>query len=231
MTLRMDRARSADDFRLNPEVLSGYRRQFQALFDAWRIAEPVPLGQLLLLPGAVDESSQNPQRAQEDWPLIRDTLHDALGKLNAMRAEEGAAMTADLRVNVRTIRVELTSIEGRAPEAAAAYRARLTERLRATLAEFQATLNPADILKETAIAAERSDVGEEIVRLRSHLDQFEQILEDSESQGRKLEFVTQEMLREANTIGSKSSDVPSARHVIEIKSAIERIREMIQNVE
>lgn len=231
MTLRVERARSADDFRLNVEVLSGFRRQLQALYDHWRIAEPIPLAQLLLLPGAVDEWGQDRQRAQDDWPLIRDTLHEALLRLNAMREEEGRAMTADLRANLQLIRGELASIEARAPEALAAYRARLTERLKSTLAEFQVTLDAADILKETAIVAERSDIGEEIVRLRSHLDQFEQILDESESQGRKLEFLTQEMLRETNTIGSKSGDLPSARHVIEIKAAIERIREMIQNVE
>ena len=231
MTLRVERARSADDFRLNVEVLSGFRRQLQALYDQWRIAEPIPLAQLLVLPGAVDELGQDRQRAQDDWPLIRDTLQEALQRLNAMREEEGRAMAADLRANLQSIRGELAAIEARAPEALAAYRARLTERLKSTLAEFQVTLDPADILKEAAIVAERSDIGEEIVRLGSHLDQFEQILDDSESQGRKLEFLTQEMLRETNTIGSKSGDLPSARHVIEIKAAIERIREMIQNVE
>jgi uncharacterized protein (TIGR00255 family) len=87
------------------------------------------------------------------------------------------------------------------------------------------------LIKEVSIFAERSDISEEIVRLRSHLVQFDEIMALPESSGRKLEFLTQEMFREANTIGSKSNDVLIARHVIEMKAAIEKIREMIQNVE
>jgi uncharacterized protein (TIGR00255 family) len=99
------------------------------------------------------------------------------------------------------------------------------------LAEFAVTLDPADLIKEVGLFAERSDISEEIVRLRSHLEQFDSIMELPESSGRKLEFLTQEMFRETNTIGSKANDVQIARHVIEIKASIERIREMIQNVE
>jgi uncharacterized protein (TIGR00255 family) len=93
------------------------------------------------------------------------------------------------------------------------------------------TLDPADVIREVSLYAERGDISEEIVRLRSHLDQFDSIMKLPESSGRKLEFLTQEMNREANTIGSKANDVEIARHVIEIKTAIERIREMIQNIE
>ena len=99
------------------------------------------------------------------------------------------------------------------------------------LSEHDITLEPADVIREITIFAERSDISEEIVRLRSHLEQFESIMGLDESSGRKLEFVIQEMFRETNTIGSKSSDVEIARSVIEIKTAIERLREMIQNVE
>jgi len=111
------------------------------------------------------------------------------------------------------------------------YRGRLTERLTKTLAEYQVTLEPGDLIREISIFAERSDISEEIVRLRSHLEQFASTLDLPESSGRKLEFLTQEMSRETNTIGSKANDVQISRHVIEIKAAIERIREMIQNVE
>ncbi len=93
------------------------------------------------------------------------------------------------------------------------------------------SLNPADLIREVSIYAERSDISEEIVRLHSHLEQFGGLMALPESTGRKLDFLTQEMFREANTIGSKSSDVQISRHVIEIKAAIERIREMVQNVE
>jgi uncharacterized protein (TIGR00255 family) len=140
-------------------------------------------------------------------------------------------MAADLQLNARTIAQELESIAARAPDIGDAYRARLEDRLKRVLAEYQLSLDPADLIKEVSIYAERTDISEEIVRLRSHLQQFDVMLAETESTGRKLEFLTQEMFREANTIGSKANDVQIARHVIEIKAAIERIREMIQNIE
>jgi len=91
--------------------------------------------------------------------------------------------------------------------------------------------DPSDVIKEVGLFAERSDISEEIVRLRSHLEQFVSVVDAAESSGRKLEFLTQEMFREVNTIGSKANDVEISRQVIEIKGAIERIREMIQNIE
>ena len=125
----------------------------------------------------------------------------------------------------------MAEIERRAPLVADAYRARLNERLGKILAEFDVALQPGDLVREVGIYAERSDISEETVRLRSHLEQFAAIMALEESSGRKLEFLTQEMFRETNTIGSKANDVLIARHVIEIKAAIERMREMIQNIE
>jgi uncharacterized protein (TIGR00255 family) len=162
---------------------------------------------------------------------VRDALESAMQNLAQMRTDEGRAMAADLRANCQALAIELTHIEARAPLVVTAYRERLAERLRAALAEFAVTLDPGDIIKEVGIFAERSDISEEIVRLRSHLEQFDSIMELPESSGRKLEFLTQEMFRETNTIGSKANDVQIARHVIDIKAGIERIREMIQNVE
>ena len=140
-------------------------------------------------------------------------------------------MSADLLANCRAAASALAEIERRSPLVVESYRARLAERLKRTLAELDVALEPADIIKEVSLFADRSDISEEIVRLRSHCEQFEAIVASPESSGRKLDFLTQEMIREANTIGSKASDVEISRQVIEIKSAVERIREMIQNVE
>ena len=140
-------------------------------------------------------------------------------------------MAADLLTNARSAGACLAEIERRAPLVVESYRSRLHDRLRKTLAEFQVALDPSDMIKEVGLFSERSDISEEVVRLRSHLAQFDELLDSPESVGRKLDFLTQEMVREANTIGSKANDVEIARHVIEIKTAIERIREMIQNVE
>ena len=126
---------------------------------------------------------------------------------------------------------ELAQIRQRAPTVAEAYRDRLHERVRNLLAELDVEIDRSDLIKEVSIFAERSDIAEEVVRLASHLDQFQEVMNEPESPGRKLEFLTQEMFREANTIGSKAGDVEISRRVVEIKGTLEKIRELIQNVE
>jgi uncharacterized protein (TIGR00255 family) len=191
----------------------------------------IALQSLLNLPGVVDESAIGVGDTEVIWPLIERTLRDACERLNAMRRDEGSAMTRDLKHNREIIAQQLRAIQARSPFVIDAYRDRLTERLSQLLTEFNVTVTPADVVREVGLFAERTDISEEIVRLRSHLEQFDAILDAEESNGRKLEFLTQEMFREANTIGSKANDAEIARHVIEIKAAVERVREMIQNVE
>ncbi|MFH1266045.1 MAG: YicC/YloC family endoribonuclease [Planctomycetota bacterium] len=231
VNVRIDRARAPEDYRINVDVLDSYHQQLQAIESRWNPSQPISLESLLLLPGVVSEDSAGSVDAGEDWPVIRETVEAAIHSLDQMRTEEGRAMAADLKANCRAMAASLDEVQRRAPLVVEAYRARLEERLKKTLAELDMTLEPADVLKEVGLFADRSDISEEIVRLRSHLDQFLATIESPENSGRKLEFLTQEMVREANTIGSKASDVEISRHVIEIKAALERIREMIQNVE
>jgi uncharacterized protein (TIGR00255 family) len=148
-----------------------------------------------------------------------------------MRTDEGRRMAADLEVNARAIAAELKKVEARAPLVIDAYRGRLSERLTKLLAEVGVQGAPGDVVREVALFAERTDISEEIVRLKSHLHELDAVMAAPESQGRKLDFLTQELFRETNTIGSKANDAEIARHVIEMKTAIERMREMIQNVE
>jgi uncharacterized protein (TIGR00255 family) len=231
VNFRVDRSRTADDYRINAAVLIGYRRQLAEIQLAIGSTDAIHLENLLLLPGVVNEEPAGAGEPAQEWPLVERALEEAIRSLNAMRIEEGRAMAADLRANCRMVAASLDEIQRRAPLVTEAYRARLTERVNKLLAEYNFTLDPSDVLKEVGMFADRSDISEEVVRLRSHLEQFEQIMDAPESSGRKLEFLTQEMVRESNTIGSKANDVEIARHVIEIKAAIERIREMIQNVE
>ena len=231
VNVRVDRTRAPEDYRINAAVLERYRLQIEALGRQWDASGSVPLESLLSLPGVVDEAAGNKSDAAADWPLIRRTVETAMENLARMRAEEGRAMAADLKANCRTIAAEVDRIAQRAPLVVDAFRGRLEDRLGKILGEVDVALDPADVLKEVGLIAERCDISEEIVRLRSHLDQFEADLDSSESSGRKLEFLSQEMFRETNTIGSKANDVEIARGVIEIKAAVERIREMIQNIE
>jgi uncharacterized protein (TIGR00255 family) len=231
VNLRVDRLRSCQDFRINSEVLGGYRDQLKALYQKWGQAANVSLEALMPLPGVVNDPASILFAPEDDWPVISKVVGAAFENLAHMRTREGQAMADDLALNCRAIAVGVEAILKRSPLVLEAYRTRLEERLSKVLAEHQVALNPADVIREVALYAERGDISEEIVRLKSHLEQFDAIMQTPESSGRKLEFLTQELFREANTIGSKASDVEIAKHVIEIKTAIERIREMIQNVE
>jgi uncharacterized protein (TIGR00255 family) len=231
VNLRVDRRTSVDDYRINVAVLESYRRQLQAYTGRQEWSDPEDLQMLLSLPGAVDEHAIADHDPREDWPAIEPVVREALAAMTRMRTEEGVALAADLAHNGRLILESLDAIARRAPEVAQAYQSRLTQRVQQALSELNVTVEPADLLREVSLFAERSDVSEEIVRLRSHLQQYESALLLPESSGRKLEFIAQEMGREVNTIGSKANDAEISRLVVEIKTALERIREQIQNVE
>lgn len=231
VNVQVEREVSPDDFRINEIVLASYRQQLQKLCQTAGQVNPIPLESLLALPGVVLERGARRIDAEADWPLIEKTTLAALENLARMRVQEGAAMEADLRANCRTIAADLDQIRQRAPLVVEAYRNRLLERLNKLLEQYEVSLEAADVVREVAILVDRSDISEELARLRSHLEQFEAITGGPESNGRKLEFLIQEMFREANTIGSKANDAEIARRVIDIKAAIERMKEMIQNVE
>jgi uncharacterized protein (TIGR00255 family) len=230
VNLRVDRHRAAEEFRVNLDVLEQYHRQLHGAQSAWGASGEIPLSALLPLPGVVEEAASF-HDTSADWPIIGRTLEKAMQNLGKMRAEEGRAMTADLALNCGIVAENLAKIEVRSPLVVEDYRNKLHERLQKVLQEYSVVLDPADLIKEVSLYADRGDISEEIVRLRSHVEQFSSIIKVPESAGRKLEFLTQEMVREANTIGSKANDVEIALQVIGIKTAIERIREMIQNIE
>jgi len=231
VNVRVDRLHAPDDYRVNAEVLKAYRSQLEAVARLLGSEETVRLESLLMLPGVVSEDADHDADAEQHWPAIEQTLSTALTQLDRMRSEEGRAMAADLRANCLAASASLAEVERRAPLVIENYRERLRERLSKSLAGHGVSIDVSELLREVSLFADRSDISEEMVRLRSHLEQFLATMEEPASAGRMLEFLTQEMVRESNTIGSKANDVEIARYVIEIKTAIERIREMIQNVE
>ena len=230
--LNVDVKRSgAADCTINAELVRAYYQQLAELQRELGTSQPISIESLLPLPGVIDDESQFGDAA-DDWPVIEEALKQALTGLMTMRQTEGAAMERDLTEQAVDIRTSATSIEALAPRVAKAYQNRLLERLNKMLAEHEVNVRPADIVREVGVFAERVDISEEIVRLSSHLEQFETVMRDAESgTGRKLEFLVQEILRETNTIGSKANDAEIATHVVHIKTCIERIREMVQNVE
>jgi uncharacterized protein (TIGR00255 family) len=231
VNLRVDRRASAEDYRINNSVVESYRWQIDALTGRNGWSDTVSLGTLLQLPGSIDEQCRASLEPHDDWPAIEPVLQEALAAVNKMRANEGKVLLADLASNGHAVEQFLNKVAKRAPEVSESYQARLQQRVNKSLTELNVTVDPADLLRELSLFVDRSDISEEIVRLRSHLQQFAEALQLTESSGRKLEFIVQEMGREVNTIGSKANDAEISRYVVEIKSALERIREQIQNVE
>lgn len=229
--LQIHQQAKADDYQINQQVVESYLRQLDSIRSCADSTEPVRLDSLLALPGVVSEQKAGSDDLEAIWPQVEKTLIAAMENLHQMRSDEGKAMADDMSANCQEITAKLSDIEKRAPEVSSAFRGRLTDKLNQILAEHDVTVQPSDIVREVGMFAERTDISEETVRLRSHLEQFNTIMALPESTGRKLEFLTQEMFRETNTIGSKANDAEIARHVIDIKACIERIREMIQNVE
>lgn len=163
------------------------------------------------------------------WSAVSTVLNDALDKFIKMRSVEGEKLYEDINGRCRTILQLVSKVEERSPQTVAEYRKKLTERMNEVLST--ATVDEQRIITEAAIFADKIAVDEETVRLRSHFDQFEKVLNSDGSVGRKIDFLLQEMNREANTIGSKVQDADLAHIVVEIKAELEKIREQIQNVE
>ncbi len=230
--LRCQRQYNPQDFQINATALRSYAEQLRSLSAELGLRDLAGLlAQVLVLPGVVAEPGSVTLKLEDEWPLMERVLEEALGRLQAMRQEEGRAMGQELLQYRDFIAGQLARIRDRAPAIAVAFRDRLLERVRILLAELDVQIDRSDLIKEVSVFAERSDIAEEVVRLASHLDQFQDIMKEPESAGRKLEFLTQEMFREANTIGSKASDVEISRYVVEIKATLEKIRELVQNIE
>ncbi|MBR1975886.1 MAG: YicC family protein [Phascolarctobacterium sp.] len=165
------------------------------------------------------------------WPKVEQAVKEALDNLVTMRETEGGNIYGDFIYRADLIAEKLTKIEERSPMVVEEYQAKLTDRLNNLLAEHNITVEPERLLQEVAIFADRASITEEIVRLKSHIKQFKNIINSDQPVGRKLDFLIQEFNREANTIASKANDYTLAQIVVEIKAEIEKIREQIQNIE
>ncbi len=166
---------------------------------------------------------------EESWALVKDVVESSCENMNLMKDREGAALTRDFEKRLTAIRAELDMVSERAPLRPQEAKDRMVARIKPLLDDVE--MDPIRIAQEVALLADRLDCTEECVRLAAHLDQFRHLIEGPELAGRKLNFLLQEMNREANTIGSKANDVGIGHAVIAIKEEIERIREQVQNVE
>jgi uncharacterized protein (TIGR00255 family) len=224
-------------YRINTTVLESYVKQLseEAMALGQKGYAPhgsLSLDRLVFLPGVIStENETSESECEKIWTLLEKNIREALDALQMMRKTEGESMAKDLTANVESLRQFIGNIAELAPRTAPAYRQKLKERIEKAMEEQGLPLGDADFIRELAVYADRCDISEELVRFQSHLEQFTSAMQSQESCGRKLDFLTQELFREVNTIGSKANDADITKHVVEIKTIIERIREMVQNIE
>lgn len=221
---------SAEEARvsLNRPVLESYLAAMRAMVQDYGLQDDLTASTLCRFSDifVVEKAKTDEESEKQDLLTV---AREAIAAFNAMRQTEGAALEQDLRRRTQTILHLVEQVERQSPVTLAAYRARLEAKMREVLENT--SLDETRILMEAALYADKIAVDEETVRLRSHLSQMDSMLTGGGPVGRKLDFLLQEMNREANTIGSKANDTEQARTVVEIKAELEKIREQIQNVE
>jgi uncharacterized protein (TIGR00255 family) len=228
LKMRMDSAEAA--YHINTQALKCYLEQLQEVKGLDRLVQ-IDLASLVQLPGVCQEPRDETDEIAKHGDCIRELTQQAIEKLNTMRRREGRSLFDELMKHVNVISNNLLEIGKRAPSVVEDYHKRLTQRVNQLMSKAELKVNEADLIREVAVFAERADIAEEIQRLGHHTEVFAEACRNDEHAGRKLDFITQEMLREANTIGSKANDAQIARHIVEIKGAIDRLKEQVQNVE
>lgn len=232
LSFQIRRNGASAGYAIDSDVLQAYVSQMAAVRESLKYPDEVPaLADLLQLPGVVAEAGFSGAAEESIWPLMKSAVTEALAQFHDFRLTEGESMRVDLANQCDTIETQLAEVETKAPEVVSGYREKLLERVRKAIGDTDIPVEDKDVIREVAMFADRCDINEEITRLRSHIQQFNAFLNGDKSLGRKLEFVSQEMFREINTIGSKANNVGIAHCVVEMKAAIERIREVLQNVE
>ncbi|TVQ33573.1 MAG: YicC family protein [Phycisphaeraceae bacterium] len=220
-------------YEINHQALSNYIEQVRQTPQVASGEVRLDLAALLTLPGVLQTPPDEEKRLDRAREVFAGLLDRAAKDLIGMRTREGAALHTELSDQERLIAERLERIALRAPTVVEEYENRLRQRIDSMLQDAGVSIEPVDLIREIAIYAERTDIAEEISRLSAHLAQFRDLIGDTSRgpTGRTLDFLTQEMLREANTIASKSNDAGISRDIVEVKGAIDRIKEQVQNVE
>jgi uncharacterized protein (TIGR00255 family) len=213
---------------VNKPVADGYYAALKQLSEDYGLSGEVSVSLLSRFPEVLlaEKAEEDVEQMAKD---ICSVLDRALADFDQMRTREGERLREDILSRAEVIEEKVALVEQRSPQTVAEYRAKLEARMNEVLSNTQ--LDPARILTEAAIFADKVAVDEETVRLRSHIGQLREMLSKGGATGRKLDFLIQEFNREANTIGSKCSDIKISGQVVDIKAEIEKIREQVQNIE
>ena len=215
--------------RLDLPLAKAYATELARLAKSLKISGEVTLDQILRAPG-VFQTDEELVDAESIWPVVEKALKQALAALVKMREREGAHLAEDLALRIGVMRQSAAKVQKQSPLTAENYRQHLVERIRSAGLESIAA-DDERLLREIVLFADRSDITEELTRLQSHFQQFEDCRKSKDPVGRTLDFLAQEMNREINTIGSKANDALISREVVTLKAELERFREQAQNVE
>jgi len=229
--LRIRNRGTGGAYAINRDALSHYLRQIQDVELPEGVQAQVDLAAILAMPGVCQAPEQDEAEKEAAWAVVKTLTEQALERLGEMRRAEGRALRGDLLGQCARIRALAAEIGERAPAVVMEYQQKLRDRVAQLVRDAKLDIDKDSLVREVAVYADRSDINEEITRLTSHLEQFSKFCDSPELAGRKLDFLTQEMLREANTMGSKSNDAFIAARVVEIKGSIDRLKEQVQNVE
>jgi uncharacterized protein (TIGR00255 family) len=229
VSIHTARGRNCARMHLNTDLARAYAKELSALARQLKLKDDVSLDHLVRAPG-VFQTDEELAGEEDFWPAVEHALNKALAALLKMRAREGAHLSKDLAHRVSVMRGAVERIKGQAPQVAEHYRTALLGRVKAAGLE---DLAPDDerLLKEVVLFADRSDISEELTRLQSHFQQFDELARSKEPIGRTLDFLAQEINREVNTIGSKANDATISREVVTLKAELEKFREQAMNVE
>jgi uncharacterized protein (TIGR00255 family) len=230
-TLHFEPTRYDNLYEIDEGVLKKYLQSLNRIKKDLDLEEEIHLRDLLLLPGVIHTEEALILGKDVVLPVALGSMDAALKDLLQMRAREGAALMEEFRKRSVFLRELLEKVKKEAPLAVEEYHTKLEERVNHLLKDRGVKLTPEDLLAEVAILAERSDITEEIARFDSHLEQFSSTLDSTQPCGRKLEFIVQELFRESNTMGAKSSNTVLNRSIVEIKAEVDRLKEQVVNVE
>ena len=219
----------AADLTINMAQALAYTALARRAGDELKLGGVPTLQWLLGQPGVITRDEQTPLSPEEGWPLLHDALAKALGELRARRDAEGAALDKELRALLAAMGEQVGMMAARGPAATERKQQRLRERVQALVGSTP--LDEARLATEVAMWAEKSDITEELARLRAHMGELARLLDEGGAVGRTLDFLIQEMNREVNTVGSKADDLELSQAAIAAKSTLEKLREQAQNIE
>ena len=214
--------------KINRDAARAVHRELTVLKKSLKLAGDITMSDILTFE-EVSSSGRDQVDTDKVWPSLKRALEKAVERLMAMRESEGAALARDMLTRLKLMEKSIAKIETATKNSVEVYAAKLSRRVTELLAE--PVSDKRRLEEEIAIFAERTDIAEECTRFRSHLDQYRAALTQKDAAGRKLNFILQEMNREANTIGSKCADFSIATHVISLKEELEKLREQVQNIE